>query len=87
MKDDVNNWVLKCDICDKVPQKKPKASLGSIGVGATLATLSTYMMGPFQITPRQNRYILVVIDHFTRWVEVFAVPDQTAATTANVILN
>ena len=89
MKDDVNNWVLKCDICsaDKVPQKKPKAPLGSIGVGATLATLSTDMMGPFPITPRQNRYILVVTDHFTKWVEVFAVPDQTAATTANVILN
>ena len=44
------------------------------------------MMGPFLINPRQNRYILVVTDHFTKWV-VFAVPDQTAATTANVILN
>ena len=78
----------QCVICsaDKVPQKKLKAPLGSIGVGATLATLSTDMMGPFPINPRQNRYILVVTDHFTKWV-VFAVPDQTAATTANVILN
>ena len=40
---------VQCDICsaDKGPQKKPKAPLGSIGVGATLATLSTVMMGPF----------------------------------------
>ena len=78
----------QCDICsaDTVPQKEPKAPLGSIGVGATLATLSTDMMGPFLINPRQNRYILVVTDHFTKWY-VFAVPDQTAATTANVILN
>ena len=55
MKDDVNNWVLQCDVCaaDKVPQKKPKAPLGSLGVGATLATLSTDLVGPFPITPRE----------------------------------
>ena len=29
----------------------------------------------------------MVTDHFTKWVEIFAVPDQTAVTTANVILN
>ena len=39
------------------------------------------------VTPRNNRYILVVTDHFTKWVEIFAVLDQTAVTTANVILN
>ena len=89
MKDEVNNWVLACDVCaaDKIPQKKPRAPLGSLGVGAVLATLSTDLVGPFPITPRNNRYILVATDHFTKWVEVFAVPDQTAVTTANVILN
>ena len=29
----------------------------------------------------------MVTDHFTKWVEIFDVPDQTAVTTANVILN
>ena len=89
MKDEVNNWVLACDVCaaDKIPQKKPRAPLGSLGVGAVLATLSTDLVGPFPITPRNNRYILVGTDHFTKWVEVFAVPDQTAVTTGNVILN
>lgn len=89
MKDDINNWVLTCDTCaaDKTPYKKPKAPLGSLGVGAALATLSTDMIGPFPLTPRNNRYVLIVTDSFTKWVEIFAVPDSTAATTANVILN
>ena len=72
---------------DKTPHKRPKAPLGSLGVGATLATLSTDVLGPLPVTPRSNRYILVVTDHFTKWVEIFAVPDQTAVTSANVILN
>ena len=29
----------------------------------------------------------MLTDHFTKWVEIFAIPDQTAATTASVILN
>ena len=31
--------------------------------------------------------ILVVTDHLTKWVEIFAVLDQTAVTTASVVLN
>ena len=89
MRDEVNNWVLACDICaaDKIPQKKPKAPLGSLGVGVVLATLSTDFVGPSPITPRNNRFILVVTENFSKWVEIFAVADQSAVTTANVILN
>ena len=29
----------------------------------------------------------MVTDHFTKWVEIFAVTDQSAITTASVILN
>ena len=78
--------MLSCDQCvsDKTPHKRPKAPLGSLVVGATL---STDVLGPLPVTPRNNRYMLVVTDHFTKWVEIFAVPDQTAVTTANVILN
>ena len=32
-------------------------------------------------------YILVVTDHFTKWVEIVAIPDQSAETTARTILN
>ena len=50
MRDEVNNGVLTCDVCaeDKIPQKKPRAPLGSLGVGAILATLSTDFVVRFQ---------------------------------------
>ena len=89
MREDIHNWVLKCDTCssNKAPSKTPRAALGSLPVGAPLDRMATDILGPLPITPRGNRYILVVTDHFSKWVEIFPVPDQTAETTARVILN
>ena len=44
-------------------------------------------VGPLPETERGNRYVLVVVDHFTHWVEALAVPDVTAETTARVLLS
>jgi hypothetical protein len=89
VRSDVANWVRKCDACGaiKTPSQHPRAPMGSLAVGGTLDRLATDILGPLPETPRGNRYILVVTDHFTKWVEIFAVPDQTAITCADRILN
>ena len=89
LREDVNSWVAKCEVCGavKTPAKPPRAPLGKMTVGAVMDRLSTDILGPLPETPRGNKYILVATDHFTKWVEIFAVTDQTAATTARVILN
>jgi transposase InsO family protein len=89
VREDINLWILQCENCgaNKQPSTNPKAPLGSIPVGAPLDRLCTDLLGPFPVTPRKNRYILVVTDHFSKWTEIFAVPDQSAETTARVILN
>ena len=43
--------------------------------------------GHLPLTPRRNRYILLVTDYFAKWVEIFAAPNQTATTCVEVILN
>ena len=37
------------------------------------------------VTPRGNRYVLVIQDHFTKYVNVYPMPDQTAPTVAMCI--
>ena len=70
-----------------IPGPTRGAPFGSLGVGAVLASLSTDFVDPVPITPRKNTYILVVTDHFTKWVMIFAVTDRSAITTASVIFN
>ena len=56
-------------------------------VGASLDRLTTDLVGPLTVTPRGSKYILTITDYFTKWIEICAVPDQTAVTCAQIMLN
>ena len=40
------------------------------------------LVGPMPETSRGNRWILVLVDHFTRWQDAPAIPDATAPVVA-----
>ena len=58
-----------------------------MATGAPLDHLATDILGPFPESIRGNKYVLAVTDYFTKWVEIFPIPDQTAPTCAEIILN
>ena len=89
VREDVNNWIDRCDNCsaNKMPPHKPKAAIGDMRVGAPMDRLATDILGPLPLTPRGNRYIMVVSDYFSNWVEILPIPDQSGATCANKILD
>ena len=89
VRDDIRLWILRCEVCQttKLPLRKAMAPLGSMTAGAPLDCLSIDILGPLPKTPQGNGYILVVNDSVTKWVEVFAQPDETAPTCARVIVN
>ena len=40
----------------------------------------------FPESDRRNRYLLLVMDYFTKWSEVYAIPNHEASTVADVLL-
>jgi hypothetical protein len=40
--------------------------------------------GPYLQTPRGNRYLLIFVDHFSKYVEAYAMPDQKPETCARI---
>ena len=43
------------------------------------------VIGPLKTTPRGNRYILNIVDYFTKYVEAYAIPDQKSETVSRCI--
>lgn len=54
--------------------------------GAPLDRLHLDFLGPFPASLNNNNYILVITDLFTKWVEAFAVTEQTSVTTAKKLV-
>ncbi|KAJ8037598.1 hypothetical protein HOLleu_18448 [Holothuria leucospilota] len=88
MKDDVKNWIRKCKTCGarKRPNRTPRAPLKVFSVGSPMDRVAVDILGPFPVSARGNKYVLVIGDVFTRWIEAYAIPDQTAAVVADKIV-
>ncbi|XDV44325.1 hypothetical protein PO909_012625 [Leuciscus waleckii] len=56
-------------------------------VGAPMERIGVDILGPFPITEASNRFVLVTMDYFTKWPEAYAVPDQSASTTAQRLVD
>jgi hypothetical protein len=71
----VQALVARCVVCDCVrasfnapmPQLQP---LPIMGLGYRW---SLDFVGPLPVTPRHNKYVLVMIEHFSKWIELVTV--------------
>ena len=61
--------------------------MGTIKTAYPFEKISWDIMGPLPLTSRGHQYILVVIDLFTKWVEVFPLVNTTAHTLATILMN
>ena len=86
---DVELYVHRCDSCmaKKGPTRKSHAPLQQFQVGAPMERVGVDILGPFPTSDQGNRYVLVAMDYFTKWPEAYAVPDQSASTTAEHLVS
>jgi transposase InsO family protein len=84
MAKDVKAFVNTCGTCavSKKPNRTPRAPLISYQAGTRLERVHLDILGPFIQSRRGNKYVLMVVDQFSKWVACIPLPDQTAATMA-----
>jgi len=88
-KQDVENWCRTCDICiaKKGPSGKGKSEMQIYDTGSPFERLQMDILGPFPTSTSGNKYLLVIMDCFTRWVEAFPLKNFRAKLVAEVFVN
>lgn len=88
LKIDVSQFIRACDACSKRSNYgKTKAPLGNFKESTEFGyRIACDIVGPLPLTRSNNKYILTIIDHFTRYSEFIALPDQTAETVAQALV-
>ena len=85
----INVFLRQCPYCQitnrlRVPIKAHRFTCASYN---PFEVLHLDQIGPLTKDAHGNEYILVIIDTFSRWVELFPTTSTTAIETASVILN
>ena len=80
----VRKTVKSCEICQAAKHGGTKGTQGRqrLHVGRPWQRVAVDLVGPMPETSRGNRWILVLVDHFTRWQDALAIPDATAPVVA-----
>lgn len=88
MMEDVRSWLRQCAGCAKRknPPKKRRAQLRQYQVGGPLERVAIDILGPLPETHNGNKYILVIGDYFSKWMEAIPLPNQTAETVATAFV-
>nr|CAH8873028.1 unnamed protein product [Trichobilharzia regenti] len=86
---DIIDFCDSCEVCQtiKAPHKYNKAPLEPIITGHPNDLVQIDLVGPLPVTSRNNNYILVMVDHFTKWCGAIAIPQIDAVTIAESIFD
>ena len=86
---DTLSHIKTCKVCQacKNPSSKPHGELTSITTNGPWDVLAIDCMGPLPTTRNRNAHLFVVVDHFTKWVEMFAIKNIQASTICAVLQN
>ena len=83
LRQDVCSYLASCTIC--LARKSPcpqRAPMGHVEVGHRWDRVAMDILDMSITTPKGNRYVLVMVDCFSRWMEACPLPNKTALAVA-----
>lgn len=86
---DIANWISSCEVCTqkKRPPNPIRAHITPMPISSPFERISTDILGPLPFCKdSKNRYVLVFVDYFTKYVEMVPIKNIDAAIVANEFL-
>ncbi|XP_043196727.1 protein NYNRIN-like [Amphibalanus amphitrite] len=85
---EIESFCKKCPQCGSrnAPIPAPRASLGELSATEPLEVVGLDILSSLPETPSGHKNLLVVVDHFSRWVEAYPLKSQEAAEVATVFV-
>ncbi len=85
---DVWQYCKVCTVCQqyKPPTTKTAGMLQSILIVEPGCMMGIDIMGPFPSSSKQHEYLLVIVDYFSKWVELFPLRAAKAPTIARILI-
>ena len=89
LRDHVRQFVSKCPICQKLSYIKPLINVPRFTLAHYLPfeCINIDTIGPLREDKHGNKHIVVIIDAFSRWVELYAVKSTEAIEGAKALLH
>ena len=85
---DVKTYITSCTICLARKSPCPRgAQMGHVVVGHRWERVAMDLLDMSFTTTWENRYVLVMVDCFSRWTEACPLPDKTAHSVADAFFN
>ena len=84
----VKLFILKCPCCQKMRDNfsVKNTTPFTVSTFSPMERLSIDTIGPLPRSADGNRHVVVIVDNFTRWVELFPIADLTMKTAAKCLL-
>ena len=85
---DLRDWLKCCALCQRI---KPGVGRGRNSLvqeiaGSPMERCAVDLSGPWPLSRAHNLYLCVMQDYFSKWIEVFTMPDKTAKSVAKCLV-
>ena len=79
MQKDIIRYVKTCVDCQtkKRPLERPAGLMTPITSQKPFERIGLDLIGPFPLSKSRNRYVIIAVDYFTKWVIAKAIPNST----------